>query len=229
MTNLFDHSSIAGIHEADLIKQLLADVSWPSRIVRQRGIPDDAIAFQGVPLAGLSTGVEGDIDILLCSPNRPDLATAIEVKRVKVGPNALRSGEPNRLRELNGGVRQANLHAKIGFSQVYLYVFVVVDSRSETLKQDAWAGSSPGLRERISNAVSVTGLHDRVGLFHHQFIQWEDYAPLGVGGYFGHLIRPAQPETQPPELTQWVADVAMTRTGISLSNGVQKTSQSPRA
>jgi hypothetical protein len=119
------HPSIASIPEGSLVQHLLSDRHWRSRSLGIRGIPDNSLAFQRVLLSGAPGGFEGDVDILLCAKNLPNVATAIEVKRVKVGASAFRSGRPNKLHEFEEGVRQANLLARVGFSQVYLFVLVV--------------------------------------------------------------------------------------------------------
>jgi len=110
--------SISDIEEGSLVEQLLADPSLRSNLLAIQGIPPDPLYFQKVDLDGAPGGVLTDVDILLCAPGQPESAIAIEVKRVKVGANALRSRQPNKLHELKKGVQQANLLAKIGFSQV---------------------------------------------------------------------------------------------------------------
>jgi hypothetical protein len=203
----FKETSIANLTESDLVDELLADPVWRSRIVGQKGIPDDARAFTRVPLTDVPGGHRGDIDLLLCAPNRPDAAIAIEVKRIKVGIRALRDGKPNKLGELEEGIRQSNLLADIGFSQVYFYVFVAVDSREKTLNApEAWAGPSPELRQLLHDKISPFGLLQRVGMFKHQFIQPLDERPLGVGSYSGHLVRLSEAVQQPRGLTEWIAD-----------------------
>ena len=135
------------------------------------------------------------------------MTTAIEVKRIKVGASAFRSGQPNKLHEFEKGVRQANLLAAVGFSQVYLYVIVVIDSREQNASRITYDGPTPELRHTIRSAISIAGLESRIGLEHHEFVQPMDSAPLGLGTYFGHLDRIAQTAQQPTALTEWVAQV----------------------
>jgi hypothetical protein len=121
-----DHRSIAEIDEGELIGLLLLDQYRRLDILRLYGIPDDVHAFQQVDLKNVPGDFKGDIDLLLCAPSRPDAATAIQVKRVKVGAKALLSGKVNKLKKCREGVWQANDLARIGFAQVYLFVFVVI-------------------------------------------------------------------------------------------------------
>ena len=148
--------SIADINEALLVEMLLASSPVQrDRIIGLHGIANDVQDFQAVPLTDVPGDItRGDIDILLCSPERPEQATAIQVKRVKVGPEAMRTGKPNKLPDLKKGVEQANRLAEIGFSQVYLYIFIVVDSREKNAGQYSFSGASTEIgrascRERV--------------------------------------------------------------------------------
>ena len=78
------HESIADIPEASLVRQLPAAPIRRGNPLNIYGFPDDAIDRQTVPLAGVSNGVTGDVDILVCKRGCPELAVAIEVKRIKV-------------------------------------------------------------------------------------------------------------------------------------------------
>jgi len=124
------HPSIADIHEADLVSALVADPYWRATILNIYGIPDLPVVRERVSLATMPGQGDGDIDILTWEKAKPQHATAIEVKRIKIGTNAFVSGRPNKLQEYEKAVRQANRLSKIGFWQVYLFVLVVVDSRN---------------------------------------------------------------------------------------------------
>jgi len=119
---------LAEIPEGVLVEKLINNSHWRGRIVGLHGIPSDVIPHIAVPLWGVPGRWEGDIDILLVPPGRPECTTAVEVKRIKVSDTAFASGQPNKLNEFEKGIRQANTLADIGFSQVYYFVFVVVDS-----------------------------------------------------------------------------------------------------
>jgi hypothetical protein len=204
------HSSISDIGEASLIGQLLADLGLRSNLLGIQGIASDPVCFQNVCLDGIPSDVVTDVDILLCAPGQPESAIAVEVKRIKVGASALRSGRPNKLDELKKAVQQANLLARAGFSQVYLFVLVVVDSREKNMGKISYDGADSELRSLIEQAISVKGLNPRVGLVRYEFVQPMDHAPLGEGAlnaYGARLVRSAQKVPQPDELTRWVADL----------------------
>jgi len=126
---IMEHRSITGIREEELVQMLLSDPLGRIDLLGIKGIPSAALDYQGVLLNSVPGNFKGDIDILLCTPDRPDSAIAIEVKKIKVGASAFQSGTPNRLEGFEKGVDQANRLACVGFSQVYFYVFVTVDSR----------------------------------------------------------------------------------------------------
>ncbi len=201
------HPSIADIPEDRLVEHLLAHPYWRDAVLSTHGIPDNPLDFQRVSLNDAPGGLQGDVDILVCAKDQPHLATAIEVKRVKVGAAAFRSGQPNKLQEYEKGVRQANLLSRVGFSQVYLFVLVVVDSREHNAGRTTYDGPTPELRAVIDNAIGPRDLDRRVGLIHHEFVQPMDYAPLGVGAGGKHLVRLAECAEQPAALTNWVAQL----------------------
>lgn len=198
--------SIANITESHLVQELLAHPQWRSRLLAIRGIPDDVHASTNVSLLNApgNNGKGGDVDILLCSPGRPDLATAVTVKRFKVRPPAFDTEQPNKLGGFKKAVQQANQLAKFGFAQVYLFILVVVDSREQNNGRIGYIGLSAKLKNVIEQAISLGGLHQRIGLMRYYFVQPMDDAPLGTGTYQAHLIRMATEVTQPTALTDWV-------------------------
>lgn len=204
------HSSIADITEAEFIHRLLIDAYWRSQVFNIAGMPPDPSAFASVDLKGVPGEFRGDIDVLLCPPPRPELATAISVKRIKFGPSQIRNGRPNKLGELKKATDQANILAAVGLHLVYSFVFVAVDAREQNAGTLSYAGLSVELSHLIRRAVTTEGLAPRIGLYLTEYVQPMDHEPLSVGSFGGHLIRNAQPVQQMDELTEWVTRV-MTR------------------
>ncbi len=97
---------------------------------------------------------KGDVDILLYNRDRPQHSVAIEVKRVKFSSEAIVTLRPNKVHELAKGVEQANRLARIGFSQVYFYPFIVVDSRVRNGGHNTWAGTSMEAKELIRKVTN---------------------------------------------------------------------------
>jgi hypothetical protein len=69
--------------------------------------------------------------------DQPELSTAIQVKRFEAivrmdeeGFDEVKGSCPERFRKLMAkGIRQANATKRVGFAQVYLWIFVVIDTR----------------------------------------------------------------------------------------------------
>src|SRR6266849_3303900 len=68
---------------------------------------------------------------------------------------------------------------RVGFSQVYLYVIVVVDSRELNIgKGHSYDGLSNDHRGLVRNALSLAGLDARVGFLQAELAQTADDPPL---------------------------------------------------
>lgn len=199
------HKSIAELTESELVQQLVADPHWRASLFGIVGMPDNPRVLQEVPLQHAPGDHLGDVDILLCAPDHPSVATAIEVKRIKIKPSTFHSGKPNKLHEYDKAVGQAKRLAKVGFSQVYLYVFVVVDSREKNDGRYTYDGLTPELRSVVQTRISLRPPPPPIGLVIHEFVQSMDHPPLTLGAAGGHLERLADPVPQPAALTEWLA------------------------
>jgi len=198
------HESIAEIPEGELVRRLLADPYTHEFLFGIKGMPEAARVFQRTDLRNAPGGLLGDADMILVAPDHPEAAVAFEVKRIKVGPSAFASGQPNKLHEYEKAVGQANRLADVGFSQVYLYVIVVVDSRIKNDGRYTYDGLTPELDGIIRGALSLEHLQPRVGMVVHEFVQPMDHPPLVLGTYGGHLERPATQVPQRTDLTEWL-------------------------
>jgi hypothetical protein len=198
--------SIADIEEGRLVRLLRNNqIMWDS-ITNIAGLPEDPIVHLELPLDGAPGSAKGDIDILLYPRYWPSSAAAIQAKRIKVKGDAFRpGGSPNGLQGYRQGARQANILAEMGFSLVYLYLFVLVDSREHNEGRITFAGLTSELDAIIANAMSLNHLDQRVGLVVHEFTQPMDFTPLTEGAGGTRLIRLARPTSQPPALTAWLA------------------------
>jgi hypothetical protein len=165
------------------------------------GIPENPHILETVLLNEI--GLRTDVDILLCPPRRPDLAIAIETKRIKV-----RGSNINNLKALQHGVRQANQLAGLRFSQVYLFIFIVADSREQNRGKISCSGPDSTTRSFIAQAISrsVHKLFPQVGAFQCEFVQPTDDPPLTYGTSNASLLRLARSVQQPFALTRWIAN-----------------------
>jgi hypothetical protein len=119
--NTMQHRSLVDIPEGELVKMLLGDPYWLPTLFGLAGFPRDPVVRVEVDLAGVPGNVKkGDVDVLLCDGDRPDLATAIQVKRVKFDAWDLERGAPKKLHEIAKAYEQANRDARVGFTGVPL-------------------------------------------------------------------------------------------------------------
>jgi hypothetical protein len=205
--NELKHSSIADIPEDQLVERLLADRQWRSEYFELYGNPQKTLNKQRVPLPN---GFHGDADIILFSPEYPDRTVSFDVKRIKFWVSALRlGGSPNKLREYQKAVEQANRLYEVGFWKVYLYAMTVVDAREQNApKFDSgklvFDGLSTKLKSLVASVVTTSGLTPSIGLCSLDFTQTMDDEPFLVGTHGFHLIRGATEQPQRPELAKWV-------------------------
>jgi len=174
------------------------------------GVPSEASWMTRVPLERLPGNFRGDIDVLLCNPKMPHEAVAYEVKRIKFGMSAFRPDEdtvPNKLRELEKAVEQANRLAEAGFWKVFLYVIVVVDSRKRNAGSVSYAGLSSREKSMLEPYLRMDKLNPRVGFTLLNFTQPMDFVPLIVGSHGMHIRRMPTPREQSDALTRWVSGV----------------------
>jgi hypothetical protein len=205
-----NHSSIADIPEDKLVERLLADPLWRKEYFELYGNPTGTLRKMRVPLP---TGFQGDADIVLFSPEHPDQAVAVEVKRIKFGVSALRPDRrPNKLHEYAKAIEQAHRLHKVGFWKVYLYAITVADAREQNAPKFGsgklvFDGLSTKLKSLVASVVTTNGLNPSVGLCSLDFTQTMDDEPFVVGTHGLHLIRGATAQPQRPELTRWVTEV----------------------
>ena len=133
------HKSITEFREQELIAHVLNDVHYRDTLFNIKGMfTKGARVLEQIELHNLRTGLTGDIDILVVPGNQPELSTAIQVKRFEAivrmseeGLDEVEGGYPERFRELMAkGTLQANATKRLGFAQVYLWIFVVIDTRA---------------------------------------------------------------------------------------------------
>ena len=209
MSSPYNAESLATVPEPELVRRLLADPHWRDRILRIHGIPENVNDYPEVIHDEL--GKSGDIDILVVDPTRPQFATGVQVKRVKVSAGAFQTGMPNRLTAIAKLHRQASLLVHLGFWQVFSYALVVVDSRELNQGKYAFDGLTRELRATIDGAITTTGLHTNAGFIQFELTQPMDDSPLGTGTFFSKIHRMPTVQPQPDGITTWVARVVAER------------------
>jgi hypothetical protein len=203
------HQSIAEIGEHDLVAFLLRDLYFRNSYLNIKGLEaDDAVIWKDLPLRGFRKHLPGDVDILIVPNGRPEQSTAIQAKRFKVKIESDDADYKVQIKHMadlfDEGVRQANENDALGFSQVYLWILIVTDSRIRNAGRLTYDGADSRLRSAIHNTISTAKLHRRVGLVRIDFVQPLDRAPLAMTASGLSLARLAEPFEQPEELTRWL-------------------------
>jgi hypothetical protein len=207
------HRSITESKEPELVSHVLNDVHHRDTLFNIKGMRTrDARVLECVDLRLFQKGLAGDIDILVIPHGQPELSTAIQVKRFEAnvrvdasGEDEVEGGYPERFRKLMAkGIKQANRTKLLGFAQVYLWVFVVIDTRERNGGWYTYEGPDSLLRSQIASAISPVGLDPTIGLMEFEWVQPMDRPPFELGTYGGHLRKLADTTAQPPELTEWL-------------------------
>jgi len=169
-------------HESPLVRDVFADqilsrtVAVPPSI---RDVYDYRRCVSPVAL-GLPPTAFGDADAILIERGKPQRASAVEFKRVKVTQASLVTEEINKLGELPKAVRQANALSDAGFAAVWLTVIVVADMRSP---DGSALRFTPGkLVQRVKEAIPLSKLNPSVGVTVCEITQTSDRPANWRGG-----------------------------------------------
>jgi hypothetical protein len=203
------HSSIADIPESLLVERVMGSPRMRGHVLDCHGFPERPIWRLAIPMDGLP-GRRGDVDILVWNPEKPEEALAFEVKRFKAILEGDEADEISKLHEFAKGVKQANRLANIGFSLVYLLVFVLVDSRPQNAAaieagKHVYDGMNAELHSKLYSSLTTQHLNPRAGVMAIDYVQSMDDVPLlGVGTSGVHLMKGGKSVAQPDAVTEWV-------------------------
>lgn len=103
------------------------------------------------------------------------------------------------------GVQQANDNADLGFSQVYLWIFILIDTRTRNAGRYTYDGPDSRLESIIRQAISTAPLRSRVGLMKVEWVQPMDRPAFTLGTHGASLERLAESVEQPADLTRWLS------------------------
>jgi len=187
------HDSIAKVKEAEFIRKLLDHVYYSHSIFGLKDLPiENAALLAQVDRRHYRAGLKGDFDILVVPRETPELATAIQVKRlgVTVGGADQPSSETiggRSQRLFDAGVLQTRADECLGFSQVYLWMFILVDSREQNEGRYTYDGASVEVMSRATGPILPSRLPDCVGLMTFEWAQPMDRAALELGTSGGHF------------------------------------------
>ena len=207
------HRSITEFREQELIAHVLNDPQYRDTLFNIKGMFTKGVrVLEQIELRHLHKDLTGDIDILVVPGRQPEFSTAIQVKRFEAivrlnaeGVDQVAGGNPGRFRKLMAkGVRQANLTKRLGFAQVYLWIFVVIDTRARNNGWYTYDGPDALLRSQIHQAISPVGLDPTIGLMEFEWVQAMDRPPFELSTHGGRLRKPGVTTPQPVEVTEWL-------------------------
>ena len=210
------HDSIAKIPEKELVAHVLNDVHYRDTLLNIKGIvAKDARILEQIELREFRKDLAVELDILVVPNGQPEQSTAIQVKRFKAivgidepGCDDVNAGDPRRFQELMvKGIQQANDTKRLGFAQVYLWIFVAIDTRARNSGWYTYEGPDSLLNSRIHQAISPVGLDPAVGLMMFDWVQPMDRPPFELSTHGGHLMKLAESTSQPRELTEWLRNM----------------------
>jgi len=215
------HPSIADIIEADVVAKTLADPHYRNTLLNIKGLlSEDALIRTEVPLRKFRRDLPGDVDILVVPHDLPEQSTAIQVKRFKIKVQSDDDDFTFQLecmKELfDKGVQQANDNADLGFSQVYLWVFILSDTRNRNNgRYTTYDGPDSRLNSIIRQAISTAKLRPHVGLMEFEWVQPMDRPPFTLGSHGTHGERFAESVKQPDDLTRWLSTLKRGRNYVA--------------
>jgi len=193
-------------HETPLVRDVFAD----QILSRTVGVPPSIRAAYDYRLCvrpdslGLEPSAFGDADAVLIERGRPECASAVEFKRVKVSQASLVTDEVNKLGELRKGVRQANSLHTAGFANVWLTVIVVADTRPAD-SISSFRFTPYQLVQRVIDAIPLTQLDPGVGVTVCEITQVSDRPANWRGGSGGQILQMAKEQNQSLQFTAAIA------------------------
>ncbi len=113
----------------------------------------------------------GDVDILLWPENRPQLAVAIECKRVKVQVDESGLEKANKLQGITKGIWQSNQLRSLGFHRTYLLILIVTDGRNKKQVNSLFRHANSETIQEVYNIPWHEELDNEVGVIYVQITQ----------------------------------------------------------
>ncbi len=194
---------VTELTEAELTDLVAGHGVLAAALGRELRLPPFARTYIRVPLPDVASR-PGDVDLLAFAPSRPDVALAIECKRVKVSSAAFTTTAPTKLRAASRGVKQASALWQLGFHRVALLVIVAVDGRERVEYNFAHRGLSTSLLRAIYGAFDEMAMPQELGLVMIELVQPEP-KPVHEAASFGiQWLADGVTQQQPQHLTEWL-------------------------
>jgi hypothetical protein len=171
--------------EKRIVKWLLHEQPSAAQLILQElGMPLNSFVAREVTEPFTQPNKKpGDIDALICAPNKANQTMVIECKKVSVVAQNTRQDIVHKVEKIGKGVSQVNALRELGFHETYLAVITVVDGRERVgynvLSRgigDSTHDTHLGTRtqktlKRIYEFPRREDLHDDVGIMFIEVIQ----------------------------------------------------------
>lgn len=211
----FDEESVTNKHERQLVDELFAEAQSRQLLFPELDLPLNSFFKTHVvePLIEDRQRKPGDIDVLVCPSDNPNLAVAIECKRVKVIAASSVDDDVHKIKDIRDGAAQTKAMRKMGFHRTFIAVLIQVDGRKREERNTVTRGLNPqatfdGERRTLKEIYEFP----QSGIFNADvgFVFIEVIQPTGksfekMGGICLRLEREARRIEQPSTLTNRVA------------------------
>lgn len=156
----------------------------------------------------------GDLDLLITTPNSYKETILLECKRIKVKIEEDQTETINKVEDLKKLVGQVNNRVKRGFHKVYLTTIIVSDGRNKIANNIFFNHASPDTREEIYTSNYINKLDSKAGIL---FLEPAQLTSKGFNKQSGCRIsewRKPTPQEQPKELTKKIKDILDNSTSV---------------
>ena len=159
--------------------------------------------YQGLDYTSLNLSEKGEIDLLVFPPNRPENATALQVKQTKFlrDVKGREYFEKNIRKKVKAGIEQSMRDWRNGFWQTFFLLFIEYDGQSN---YHGFGAPPPSMFESIEGVVLATSAsvseNDNVGLSLVTVSQTGTKSIDFSGGIAPKHIQGAKKQPQPSRL-----------------------------
>jgi hypothetical protein len=217
-------AGVTDLEEKQIIRWIMGNPLARKRMLAALRLPDDT-TYRAEVVRPFYTLAERDIDLILCPRNSPQIAVALECKRLKIRSLNPDQDQLTKLQEIAHGVIQANelYNGRNAFFQTYLCIIAEVEAFSEQGGFEADENiPCRGIRSHTSPARGDKGrttlkqmvefpgrerLHRDVGILHFEIVQPSHNSIDQRGNIRALVYRRAECRDQFSSLTNRVAEI----------------------
>ena len=205
-------NDVTKVDEEAILRFFMASPGAP-RLFKRLGVPQNPFFAFSVKEPVRKNPHHPDFDLIICEPDKPHLATAIQCKRVKVTTVTDGKDKVNKLEGVGGVVKQARIQREeYGFHQNYIALIIQTFDRDREKNNILFSGLSDDTFHEIYDFPQRDSVHEDVGIIFIQITQptGTDYTEKGNIGIC--LDKSAGRLTQTAILTERISEFVRTAT-----------------